>query len=81
MGKNCCMVIKNVLCISQAFVDAWKQACSTPKAVLLVPEGRRYLVNATRFRGPCADKIVIQVRSCKFSLVLIYIYIYIWLDE
>lgn len=42
-------------------MDAWKQACSAPKSVFLVPEGRRYMVNATRFRGPCADKIVIQV--------------------
>ncbi|KAK6115504.1 hypothetical protein DH2020_007773 [Rehmannia glutinosa] len=48
---------------SQAFVNAWKQACSTPKSVLLVPEGRRYLVNATRFKGPCADKLVIQIEG------------------
>ncbi|KAK6115499.1 hypothetical protein DH2020_007768 [Rehmannia glutinosa] len=48
---------------SQAFVNAWKQACSTPKSVLLVPEGRRYLVNATRFKGPCADKFVIQIEG------------------
>ncbi|CAA2944434.1 probable polygalacturonase At1g80170 [Olea europaea subsp. europaea] len=48
---------------TQAFVNAWKQACSTPKSVLLVPEGRRYLVNATRFTGPCADKLVIQIEG------------------
>ncbi|KAH6785682.1 hypothetical protein C2S51_038137 [Perilla frutescens var. frutescens] len=48
---------------TKAFMDAWKQACSTPKSVLLVPEGRRYLVNATRFRGPCADRIVIQIEG------------------
>ncbi|KAL1534138.1 galacturonan 1,4-alpha-galacturonidase [Salvia divinorum] len=48
---------------TQAFTDAWKQACSTPKSVLLVPEGRRYLVNATRFRGPCLDKVVIQIEG------------------
>lgn len=45
----------------QAFVDAWNTACSTPKSVFLVPAGRRYLVNATRFKGPCADKLVVQV--------------------
>ncbi|KAK3041813.1 hypothetical protein RJ639_000329 [Escallonia herrerae] len=46
---------------TQAFVNAWKQACSTTKSVFLVPLGRRYLVNATRFRGPCADKLLIQI--------------------
>ncbi|KAK4413373.1 protein NRT1/ PTR FAMILY 5.10 [Sesamum alatum] len=46
---------------TEAFVNAWKQACSTPKSVLLVPEERRYLVNATRFKGPCADKIIVQI--------------------
>ncbi|XP_057496435.1 probable polygalacturonase At1g80170 isoform X1 [Actinidia eriantha] len=46
---------------TQAFVDAWKQACSTPKSVFLVPIGRRYLLNATRFKGPCADKLIIQI--------------------
>ncbi|KAL8459712.1 hypothetical protein ACS0TY_036995 [Phlomoides rotata] len=48
---------------TQAFVSAWKQACSTPKSVFLVPEGRRYLVNATRFRGPCTGKLVIQIEG------------------
>ncbi|KAJ4711085.1 Pectin lyase-like superfamily protein [Melia azedarach] len=46
---------------TQAFVDAWNTACSTPKSVFLVPPGRRYLVNATRFKGPCADKLVVQI--------------------
>ncbi|KAK6129623.1 hypothetical protein DH2020_036633 [Rehmannia glutinosa] len=44
-----------------AIVSAWKQACSTPNSVLLVPERRRYLVNATRFKGPCADRLIIQI--------------------
>lgn len=47
--------------LSQAFVDAWKQACSTPKSVFLVPAGHSYLVNATRFRGPCAGILRVQV--------------------
>ncbi|KAL5759840.1 hypothetical protein ACOSP7_018352 [Xanthoceras sorbifolium] len=46
---------------TQAFVNAWSTACSTAKSVFLVPPGRRYLVNATRFNGPCADKLVIQI--------------------
>ncbi|KAL3511307.1 hypothetical protein ACH5RR_030708 [Cinchona calisaya] len=48
---------------TQAFVNAWKQACSTPKSVFLVPQGRLYLVNATRFKGPCADKLVVQIEG------------------
>ncbi|XP_012085412.1 probable polygalacturonase At1g80170 isoform X1 [Jatropha curcas] len=46
---------------TKAFVEAWKTACSTTKSVFLVPPGRRYLVNATRFSGPCADRLVIQI--------------------
>ncbi|XP_015578604.1 probable polygalacturonase At1g80170 [Ricinus communis] len=46
---------------TQAFVNAWKTACSTPKSVFLVPPGRRYLVNATKFKGPCEEKLVIQI--------------------
>ncbi|XP_016501118.1 putative polygalacturonase At1g80170 [Nicotiana tabacum] len=48
---------------TKAFVDAWKQACSTPKSVLLVPAGRFYLVNPTRFRGPCAGRLRVQIEG------------------
>ncbi|XP_071695661.1 probable polygalacturonase At1g80170 [Rutidosis leptorrhynchoides] len=44
-----------------AFSNAWKQACSTTSAVLLVPPDRTYLVNATRFKGPCAEDFIIQI--------------------
>ncbi|KAK9277548.1 hypothetical protein L1049_007093 [Liquidambar formosana] len=46
---------------TQAFQKAWDTACSTPKSVFLVPIGRSYLINATRFKGPCADNLVIQI--------------------
>ncbi|KAJ7953599.1 Pectin lyase-like superfamily protein [Quillaja saponaria] len=46
---------------TQAFQKAWDTACSTPKSVLLVPQGQRYLVNATKFKGPCADNLIIQI--------------------
>ncbi|GAA0164076.1 hypothetical protein LIER_19795 [Lithospermum erythrorhizon] len=48
---------------TEAFTSAWKKACSTAKSVLLVPQGRRYQVNATRFKGPCAGKLVIQIQG------------------
>ncbi|KAI4328279.1 hypothetical protein L6164_020646 [Bauhinia variegata] len=46
---------------TQAFQKAWDVACSTPKSVFLVPQGRSYLISATKFKGPCADKIIIQI--------------------
>ncbi|KAJ6724114.1 hypothetical protein OIU85_022079 [Salix viminalis] len=46
---------------TQAFVKAWATACAVPKSVFLVPSGGRYLVNATRFKGPCADNLIIQI--------------------
>ncbi|KAI3733496.1 hypothetical protein L6452_12939 [Arctium lappa] len=46
---------------TKAVQNAWTQACSTAKSVLLVPPGRTYLVNATRFKGPCAGKLIIQL--------------------
>ncbi|XP_068636744.1 probable polygalacturonase At1g80170 [Aristolochia californica] len=46
---------------TRAFVNAWAEACSTAKSVLLVPEGREYVVNATRFKGPCAERLIIQI--------------------
>ncbi|KAJ8773824.1 hypothetical protein K2173_008287 [Erythroxylum novogranatense] len=46
---------------TQAFVNAWGTACSTPRSVLLVPLGRSYLVSATKFIGPCQDKLIIQI--------------------
>ncbi|KAJ6301333.1 hypothetical protein OIU77_015607 [Salix suchowensis] len=46
---------------TQAFVKAWDTACATPEAVFLVPSDRHYLVNATRFKGPCEDRLVIQI--------------------
>ncbi|KAI4314343.1 hypothetical protein L6164_027260 [Bauhinia variegata] len=46
---------------TQAFQKAWDVACSTPKSVFFVPQGRSYLVSATKFKGPCADKLTIQI--------------------
>lgn len=51
-----------ILCLFlQAFEDAWKKACSKRGSIFLVPKGKRYLVNATRFKGPCAGNLIIQV--------------------
>ncbi|KAK6781363.1 hypothetical protein RDI58_023547 [Solanum bulbocastanum] len=46
---------------TKAFEDAWKEACSKRRSVFMVPSGRTYLVNATKFNGPCANGLIIQV--------------------
>ncbi|XWS22610.1 hypothetical protein CRYUN_Cryun29cG0051000 [Craigia yunnanensis] len=46
---------------TQTFRKAWDTACFIPKSVFLVPPERRYLVNATTFKGPCADRLVVQI--------------------
>ncbi|KAJ6904274.1 polygalacturonase [Populus alba x Populus x berolinensis] len=65
MFKVVLMLIINWLCFvllyHQAFENAWNTACTTPKSVFLVPPGRHYMVNATRFKGPCADRLIIQI--------------------
>ncbi|XP_060180182.1 probable polygalacturonase At1g80170 [Lycium barbarum] len=48
---------------TKAFEDAWKQACSKRRSVFLVPSRRTYLVNATRFNGPCDNGLIIQVEG------------------
>ncbi|KAK8960749.1 putative polygalacturonase [Platanthera guangdongensis] len=44
-----------------AFVSAWEKACSLKNAVFLVPEQGVYKVNATKFKGPCQDRLIIQI--------------------
>ncbi|XP_031500612.1 probable polygalacturonase At1g80170 [Nymphaea colorata] len=46
---------------TEAFVQAWKVACNTSNAVLLVPERKTYLVKAARFGGPCAGNLIVQI--------------------
>lgn len=60
---------------NQAFTSAWKIACSAPRSVLLVPQGRRYLVNATKFNGPCQENLIIQVKFLTFLRFDCYVYI------
>ncbi|XP_010537987.1 PREDICTED: probable polygalacturonase At1g80170 isoform X2 [Tarenaya hassleriana] len=49
-------------CPVQAFVDAWKRACSsTVKTRILVPENYTCLVRPVDFSGPCKAKLTLQV--------------------
>ncbi|KAH9624325.1 hypothetical protein KSS87_005239, partial [Heliosperma pusillum] len=46
---------------TKAFISAWKEACSRPKSVFLVPKRSTYLVNATMFAGPCAGRLTVKI--------------------
>ncbi|XP_072992190.1 probable polygalacturonase At1g80170 [Typha latifolia] len=48
---------------THAFISAWNMACSSKNAVFLVPENRLYKVNATKFKGPCQSRLIIQVQG------------------
>ncbi|KAK9055090.1 hypothetical protein SSX86_026170 [Deinandra increscens subsp. villosa] len=45
---------------SQAFVDAWRDACKaeTPSARVIVPEGSTFLLKPLMFHGPCKPQII-----------------------
>ncbi|EOA28927.1 hypothetical protein CARUB_v10025174mg [Capsella rubella] len=47
---------------TQAFVNAWKKACSSNGAVnLLVPKGSTYLLKSIQFTGPCKSILTVQI--------------------
>ncbi|XP_042047267.1 polygalacturonase ADPG1-like isoform X2 [Salvia splendens] len=53
---------------TKAFVNAWKKACSKQgSSIFLVPKGKRYLVSATKFKGPCAGMLTIQALTIDSS--------------
>lgn len=46
---------------TQAFLRAWKSACSSATAsTIYVPKGR-YLIKGVEFRGPCKSRIKVQI--------------------
>ncbi|KAG7639374.1 Polygalacturonase ADPG2 [Arabidopsis thaliana] len=47
---------------TQAFVNAWKKACSSNGAVnLLVPKGNTYLLKSIQLTGPCNSILTVQI--------------------
>ncbi|KAJ6816638.1 polygalacturonase [Iris pallida] len=46
---------------TQAFRSAWKEACSSDNAVLLVPADGVFMITSTIFSGPCSPGLVFQV--------------------
>lgn len=46
---------------TDAFVAAWKDACSVKSGVVLAPAGGVFLITSTTFAGPCKPGLVFQV--------------------
>lgn len=46
---------------TQAFRDAWKEACSQENGILLVPSDGVFTITSTIFSGPCQPGFVLQV--------------------
>ncbi|KAK3021840.1 hypothetical protein RJ639_046229, partial [Escallonia herrerae] len=46
---------------TKAFEKAWKEACSSTGAVLVVPKNKNYLVKPIRFTGPCKSAFIMQL--------------------
>ncbi|KAF9602973.1 hypothetical protein IFM89_032976 [Coptis chinensis] len=46
---------------SQAFMKAWKKACSTSAATLVVPKNKNYLLKPLTFSGPCKSSITLNI--------------------
>ncbi|KAF7851380.1 hypothetical protein BT93_L4051 [Corymbia citriodora subsp. variegata] len=46
---------------TEAFLRAWKAACSSAKAAMIyVPKGR-YMLKAVEFRGPCKSPVTVRI--------------------
>uniref|UniRef100_J3LTZ1 endo-polygalacturonase n=1 Tax=Oryza brachyantha TaxID=4533 RepID=J3LTZ1_ORYBR len=49
---------------TQALAKAWSAACASPRpAVVLVPAGRRYLLQQVTLSGPCKSSITLMVKG------------------
>ncbi|XP_024540454.1 polygalacturonase ADPG2 [Selaginella moellendorffii] len=46
---------------SQAFLAAWKRACHTENATMLVPGGKAFVVNYLLLTGPCATNLRLKI--------------------
>ncbi|KAL5718914.1 hypothetical protein ACHQM5_011768 [Ranunculus cassubicifolius] len=46
---------------TQAFLKAWKKACSIAGATLLVPKNKNYLLKPVKFSGPCKSSTILKL--------------------
>lgn len=61
------ILISNLLliCTPKAFEETWKVACSShsSEVIMYIPAGKTFLLNQTRFNGPCKSPITVQVTN------------------
>lgn len=67
-------MLKSIICVAngliiQAFKKAWNEACSSTKAVFVVPKDKTYLVKQIKFKGPCKDALTVQVHHVKYKYI------------
>ncbi|XP_021736091.1 polygalacturonase QRT2-like [Chenopodium quinoa] len=48
---------------TKGFKRAWKKACSTKGAILLVPRNKKYRVRPIKFSGPCRSPLTIKIKG------------------
>ncbi|CAO2190664.1 unnamed protein product [Urochloa humidicola] len=46
---------------AEALVAAWRAACRVPRATVLLPFGRKFLVSPVTLQGPCSARLTLQV--------------------
>ncbi|KAJ6718461.1 POLYGALACTURONASE PLANT-LIKE PROTEIN [Salix purpurea] len=49
---------------TDAFRQAWKEACGVESGVILAPSGYSFMITSTIFSGPCKPGLVFQVDGC-----------------
>jgi len=47
---------------TDAFRQAWKEACGVESGVILAPSGHSFMITSTIFTGPCKPGLVFQVK-------------------
>lgn len=69
-SKNCVFDVRSYGAVgdgsnddTEAFRQAWKEACAVESAVILAPEGYSFIITSTIFSGPCKPGLVFQVSN------------------
>ncbi|KAM4116659.1 hypothetical protein ACB094_02G067700 [Castanea mollissima] len=67
-SKNCVFDVRSYGAVgdgsnddTEAFRQAWKEACAVESAVILAPEDHSFIITSTIFSGPCKPGLVFQV--------------------
>lgn len=66
---------------TEAFRQAWKEACAVESAVILAPEEYSFIITSTIFSGPCKPGLVFQVSNeipCSLAHFSKLLLIFLW---